>query len=65
MSDTSEQIKISSLALLKMLKHCKYFIIVHNFKKGRAGVPFEVMGVLLGEFIDDYIVQVVDVYAMP
>ncbi len=34
-------------------------------KKGRAGVPFEVMGVLLGEFIDDYIVQVVDVYAMP
>jgi 26S proteasome regulatory subunit N11 len=65
MSDTSEQIKISSLALLKMLKHCKYIIIALNIKKGRAGVPFEVMGVLLGEFIDDYIVQVVDVYAMP
>ena len=34
--DTSEQIYISSLALLKMLKH------------GRAGVPLEVMGLLLG-----------------
>lgn len=39
-NDTSEQIQISSLALLKMLKH------------GRAGVPMEVMGLMLGEFID-------------
>lgn len=38
--DTSEQIYISSLALLKMLKHC------------RAGVPLEVMGLMLGESID-------------
>jgi len=38
---------------LKMLKH------------GRAGVPMEVMGLMLGEFIDDYTVQVVDVFAMP
>ncbi|EPZ32648.1 Mov34-domain-containing protein [Rozella allomycis CSF55] len=51
--DTSEVIHISSLALLKMLKH------------GRAGVPMEVMGLMLGEFIDDYTVQVVDVFAMP
>jgi 26S proteasome regulatory subunit N11 len=36
-----------------------------TFKKGRAGVPFEVMGVLLGEFLDDYTVVVVDVYSMP
>jgi len=51
--DTSEQIYISSLALLKMLKH------------GRAGVPMEVMGLMLGEFVDDYTVRVVDVFAMP
>ena len=51
--DTAEQVKISALALVKMLKHC------------RAGVPFEVMGVMLGEFIDEYTVEIVDVYAMP
>ncbi|CDJ61250.1 26S proteasome non-ATPase subunit, putative [Eimeria maxima] len=51
--DTSEQVYISSLALLKMLKH------------GRAGVPMEVMGLMLGEFIDDYTVRVVDVFSMP
>ncbi|XP_001604588.1 26S proteasome non-ATPase regulatory subunit 14-like [Nasonia vitripennis] len=52
-ADTAEQVYISSLALMKMLKH------------GRAGVPLEVMGLLLGEFIDDYTVRVVDVFAMP
>lgn len=51
--DTAEQIYISSLALLKMLKH------------GRAGVPMEVMGLMLGEFVDDYTVRVVDCFAMP
>jgi 26S proteasome regulatory subunit N11 len=51
--DTGEQIYISSLALLKMLKH------------GRAGVPMEVMGLMLGEFVDEYTVKVVDVFAMP
>lgn len=53
LADTSEQVYISSLALLKMLKH------------GRAGVPMEVMGLMLGEFIDDYTVRVVDVFSMP
>jgi len=38
---------------LKMLKH------------GRAGVPMEVMGLMLGEFVDEYTVRVVDVFAMP
>jgi 26S proteasome regulatory subunit N11 len=52
-ADTSETIYISSLALLKMLKH------------GRAGVPMEVMGLMLGEFVDDYTINVVDVFAMP
>uniref|UniRef100_A0A0N4ZP63 26S proteasome non-ATPase regulatory subunit 14 n=1 Tax=Parastrongyloides trichosuri TaxID=131310 RepID=A0A0N4ZP63_PARTI len=51
--DTSETVYISSLALLKMLKH------------GRAGVPMEVMGLMLGEFVDEYTVNVVDVFAMP
>jgi len=53
MADTAEQVYISSLALLKMLKH------------GRAGIPMEVMGLMLGEFIDDYTVRVVDVFSMP
>ena len=34
-------------------------------KHGRAGVPMEVMGLMLGEFVDDYTVQVIDVFAMP
>eukprot|EP00800_Vazella_pourtalesii_P008278 TRINITY_DN21910_c0_g1_i1.p1 TRINITY_DN21910_c0_g1~~TRINITY_DN21910_c0_g1_i1.p1 ORF type:complete len:325 (-),score=73.24 TRINITY_DN21910_c0_g1_i1:24-920(-) len=51
--DTAEQVYISSLALLKMLKH------------GRAGVPMEVMGLMLGDFVDDYTVKVIDVFAMP
>lgn len=53
MPDTSETIHISSLALLKMMKH------------GRAGIPLEVMGLMLGEFVDEYNVRVVDVFAMP
>ncbi|CAN6682117.1 unnamed protein product [Malus baccata var. baccata] len=34
-------------------------------KHGRAGVPMEVMGLMLGEFVDEYTVRVVDVFAMP
>ncbi len=45
MVDNAEMVYISSLALLKMLKH------------GRAGVPMEVMGLMLGEFVDDYTVS--------
>jgi len=51
--DRSETVHISSLALLKMLKH------------GRAGVPMEVMGLMLGTFVDEYTVRVIDVFAMP
>jgi len=51
--DTAETVQVSPLALLKMLKH------------GRAGVPMEVMGLMLGECIDDFTVRVVDVFAMP
>ena len=52
-ADTSEKIIISSLALLKMLKH------------GRAGVPMEVMGLMLGSYVDEYTTKIVDVFAMP
>ena len=51
--DTAELVYISSMALLKILKH------------GRAGVPMEVMGLMLGDFVDDYTVKCVDVFAMP
>jgi 26S proteasome regulatory subunit N11 len=51
--DTSEAVRISPLAMLKMMKHCK------------AGVPFEVMGIMLGEVVDEYTVECVDVFAMP
>jgi 26S proteasome regulatory subunit N11 len=36
-----------------MLKHCQ------------AGVPFEVMGLMIGEIVDDYTITVIDVFAMP
>jgi 26S proteasome regulatory subunit N11 len=52
-ADTGEQIYVSSLALLKMLKH------------SRAGIPFEVMGLMVGEIHDDYTITVVDVFSMP
>jgi len=34
-------------------------------KHARAGVPLEVMGLLLGVFVDEYTIKVVDVFAMP
>ena len=34
-------------------------------KHGRAGVPLEVMGLMLGSFVDEYTTVVVDVFAMP
>jgi 26S proteasome regulatory subunit N11 len=34
-------------------------------KHARAGVPMEVMGLMLGEFIDEYTISVIDVFAMP
>jgi len=51
--DTSEEINIHPLALLKMLKHCRH------------GVPFEVMGLMLGSYTDPFTIEVKDVFAMP
>lgn len=73
--DTAEQVYISSLALLKMLKHGragkskKKLKSLISFKIRKRililGVPMEVMGLMLGEFVDDYTVRVDDVFAMP
>lgn len=51
--ESEETVYLSPLALLKMLKH------------GRAGVPMEVMGLMLGNFVDEYTIMVNDVFAMP
>uniref|UniRef100_A0A0K0F9A9 MPN domain-containing protein n=1 Tax=Strongyloides venezuelensis TaxID=75913 RepID=A0A0K0F9A9_STRVS len=51
--DTSESVCIAPLATMKMLNHAK------------AGIPMEVMGLVLGEFIDDYTIKVTDVFGMP
>ena len=39
--------------------------VLLQMKHGRAGVLMEVMGLMLGEFVDDYTVRVIDVFAMP
>ncbi len=78
--DTAEQVYISSLALLKMLKHGRageqqkknelqggMYLIVNpaSLSPCLPGVPMEVMGLMLGEFVDEYTVRVIDVFAMP
>ena len=51
--DSYETVQISSLSLMKMLRD------------GKAGVPIEVMGLVLGKFIDQYTLKLFDVFAMP
>lgn len=51
--DDAETVQVSGIALLKMLRHA------------RSGVPVEVMGLLLGTFIDRYTVHVTDVFSTP
>ncbi|KAI6163064.1 multidrug resistance protein [Pisolithus thermaeus] len=68
--DNGEVIHISSLALLKACMKAYRLVSLltlspQMLKHGRAGVPMEVMGLMLGEFVDEYTVQVVDVFAMP
>ena len=45
--------------------HTRTHTHTQMLKHGRAGVPMEVMGLMLGEFVDDYTVRVIDVFAMP
>lgn len=51
--DTSEKIHINGLSLLKMLKHA------------RQGIPLEVIGILLGQRIDQYTIEIFDVFSTP
>jgi len=52
-NNCSEILNISSLSLIKMLRH------------GKAGIPIEVMGLMLGKFKNQSNIQVQDVFAMP
>ncbi|MES1913902.1 MAG: hypothetical protein MHM6MM_006050 [Cercozoa sp. M6MM] len=52
-NDDAEGVQISALALLKMLSHAN------------SGVPMEVMGLMLGKFVDPYTIKVVDSFSMP
>ena len=36
-----------------------------RIRAGRAGVPMEVMGLMLGEFVDDYTVKVSRICTVP
>ncbi|TNJ29963.1 Non ATPase subunit MPR1 of 26S proteasome [Giardia muris] len=51
--DHGESVIVSHVALIKMLRHCK------------QGIPVEVMGLLLGTFVDKYTVYVSDCFSMP
>ena len=55
--------------MLLSITFCYFVTLIEIFDViwglGRAGVPMEVMGLMLGEFVDDYTVRVVDVFAMP
>jgi 26S proteasome regulatory subunit N11 len=53
----------------KRLRMCSFdtYICLYLLKYivGRAGVPMEVMGLMLGQFVDEYTITCVDVFAMP
>ena len=56
----------SALVVSGFYSQCPLSPVVYQMlKHGRAGVPMEVMGLMLGEFVDDYTVRVIDVFAMP
>jgi 26S proteasome regulatory subunit N11 len=52
-SDTAERILVSGMALLKMLSHA------------RSGIPLEVIGIMLGRRLDEYTIEVADVFSTP
>ena len=51
--DTAEIVQITSIALLKIIRHAQ------------MGIPLEVMGIMLGKFVDKITIEVNDVFAMP
>lgn len=42
-----------------------FHLFFNLIRLGRAGIPMEVMGLMLGQFVDDYTITCVDVFAMP
>jgi 26S proteasome regulatory subunit N11 len=52
-TDTAERVRVSAMALLKMLTHA------------RAGIPLEVIGIMLGRRLDPFTIEVLDVFATP
>jgi 26S proteasome regulatory subunit N11 len=51
--DINETVQISSLALLKIIRHAQ------------LGIPIEVMGIMLGKFLDKNTIIIFDTFAMP
>lgn len=48
-----------------IIRSFEFWEVFLHLNSGRSGVPLEVMGLMLGEFVDEYTVKVVDVFAMP
>mmetsp|Transcript_21873 Transcript_21873/g.42490 ORF Transcript_21873/g.42490 Transcript_21873/m.42490 type:complete len:303 (-) Transcript_21873:2688-3596(-) len=51
--DPCEVVHLTSIALLKIIRH------------SQMGIPIEVMGIMLGKFIDKTSLEISDVFAMP
>ena len=51
--------------LTPLLSSCACVCVRVCVCAGRAGVPMEVMGLMLGQFVDEYTITCVDVFAMP
>jgi len=51
--EASEVVQLTSIALLKIIRH------------SQMGIPIEVMGIMLGKFIDKTTIEISDVFAMP
>lgn len=51
--DIDETVQISSIALLKIIRHAQ------------TGSPIEVMGIILGKFLDKTTIIIIDIFAMP
>jgi 26S proteasome regulatory subunit N11 len=51
--DYNETVQVSSIALLKIIRHAQ------------TGIPIEVMGIMLGKFLNKTTVIIFDIFAMP
>ncbi|ABW98050.1 prsS13 (nucleomorph) [Hemiselmis andersenii] len=51
--EACEVVQLTSIALLKIIRH------------SQMGIPIEVMGIMLGKFIDNTTIEISDIFAMP